>query len=121
MASQSYDSSIQSDIVADLAFTFELNDFTEILPSPLQDEDVTTFVYGGNTYTLSSSLVDNKPSYITDGGMIAWNSADSRWNILTFSGFGGTQINVLHNDDTAYPWRLLNGDLRPEFSNLGDG
>ena len=121
LASQSYDSSIESDIVADLAFTFELNDFTRVTQLPLQDEDVTSFVYGGKTYTLSSSLVGNKSSYITDGGMIAWDSANSRWNILTFSGFGGTQINVLHNDDTAYPWRLLNGDLRPEFSNLVGG
>ena len=121
LASQSYNSSIQSDIVANLAFTFELNDFTKILQSPPQDEDVTTFVYGGKTYTLSSSLVGNKSSYITDGGMIAWDSVNSRWNILTFSGFGGTQLNVLHNDDTAYPWRLLNGGLRPEFSNLVGG
>lgn len=112
LINQSYSFGIGNNSQVDLSFSFELNNFIHNWGS------MSSFVYGGHTYTLSSALVSNKPSYIRDGGMVAWDGANLRWNLLTFAGFGGTRIDVIHNDDTDYPFLDLNGDLRSEFSNF---
>lgn len=115
LINQSYNLAIGGNFQVDLSFSFELNDFILI---PLQDGDVTTFVYDGQTYTLNSSSVSDKSSYNTNNGIIAWNLG--RWERLRFSGPGGIQTSVIHNDDTAYPWRLSDGTLANNFSNLSE-
>jgi len=127
LVSQSYTASIGSDFAVDLAFTFELNDFVKA-PSVLQDEDVISFVYDGNTYTKTNSTVNGKSTYrrfdealeVTfqfEYNPTVFNDLQIGWVINNFQSIPSSNITV---GDTEYPWRLTNGTLRNDFSNLSD-
>ena len=120
LTSQSYNSSIGSELVADLGFSFELN---KLRPIPNGDAQVISFDYNPSfdskrTYTAGRTLNGKTVWEVSEGGVlysITWDGA--KWTHDEDNGAPGT-INTIHTDDTVYPWRDLGGNLLSDFSNL---
>lgn len=141
---QSYNSSINSSIVADLGFSFELNDFTNANPNfesvssfdiesallsnvNFNNSDFTTF-----TKAITSENTDGRPLYsvsrgspFNDSGQIRWSNSDSHWRFHYFPSFGSppAPVQLFSSEsktdrDTPYPFLNLDGDIRSEFTNL---
>ena len=80
------------------------------------NENISSFVYDTDTFTKSSSLINDRPRYDTSGGIISWEG--SNWSLQTFAGFGGTRTTIINSNDTSFPWLELDGTTSSDFSNL---
>ncbi len=124
LSSQNYNSSIQSDVVADLAFTFELNDF--INSAVANGGSVTSFTYDSIVFEFLQ-MSNGKPRYTNSAGDVRigwggsyWILSDFRTSHATFTPINPVQssLPLVPGEDTDYPFLDLNGLIRSEFSNL---
>jgi hypothetical protein len=98
-----------------------------LLPSEDNSANVTSFVYGGNTFVKAAAVINGKPTYFYDGegdnqaeSLIKFDddyegpNVGNVW-VSTSYGVPSTQI---HTDNTEFPWLTLNGEVRSQFTNL---
>ena len=107
---------------------FDNSNFLQSFLEDFFDDGVTSFVYDipgdqfnnnvARTYSTAGSRINGKIIWDAEVGgvifVISWDG--SKW-IQTISASPGTE-NTVHTDDTKYPWRDANGELRSNFSNL---
>lgn len=101
------------------SLSFNTEQLATITPTSridISNKNISSFVYDTDTFTKSSSLINDRPRYDTSGGIISWDG--SNWSLGTFAGFGGIGITTINSNDTPFPWLELDGTTSSDFSNL---